>query len=373
MENRVRILQANLNNLGGAFSVAYEAQKKLQDEYIFDYFFPDKFVENDVYKHLKKMGSRCIGEIQCKSRIFKQYEIYKTFKKYLENNSYKCVHIHSDTAWKAAIYYLAAKKANIENIVVHSHSSGINGHYKKINYLLHCMAKPIIKKAKFRCACSNIAAKWMFNTTIGVNVIHNGVDVEKYSFDRKARDKIKEKYNIENKIVIGSVSDYSYQKNPEFIFEIIKKFKNNSKYIFLLVGNREECLLKDYIEKDGTIENVIFTGMVTNVQDYLSAMDIFILPSRLEGLPMCALEAQVNGLYTVISDKVAAETQCSKYFSQLKLDVDEWENEIKQVSLNNDRVLIEKFLNIDKVSATNMACAFRKMYRESLNECKKDY
>ena len=44
-----RILQANLNNLGGAFSVAYEAQKKLADEYVFDYFFPDAFVKNAVY------------------------------------------------------------------------------------------------------------------------------------------------------------------------------------------------------------------------------------------------------------------------------------------------------------------------------------
>ena len=62
MSTRERILQANLNNQGGAFSVAYEAQKKLQDEYIFDYFFPDDFVENKVYAHLLSMGSRCVGK-----------------------------------------------------------------------------------------------------------------------------------------------------------------------------------------------------------------------------------------------------------------------------------------------------------------------
>ncbi|MFR3413344.1 MAG: hypothetical protein ACLTS1_13320 [Coprococcus sp.] len=48
--NRKRILQANLNNQGGAFSVAYEAQKELQSEFVFD-LFSDEFVENDVYKH----------------------------------------------------------------------------------------------------------------------------------------------------------------------------------------------------------------------------------------------------------------------------------------------------------------------------------
>ena len=57
MDNRKRILQANLNNQGGAFSVAYEAQKELQDEFIFDYFFQDDFIKNNVYDHLLSMGS----------------------------------------------------------------------------------------------------------------------------------------------------------------------------------------------------------------------------------------------------------------------------------------------------------------------------
>ena len=66
--NRKRILQANLNNQGGAFSVAYEAQKELQSEFVFDYYFPDEFVENDVYKHLLSMGSKCVGKLNCKNR-----------------------------------------------------------------------------------------------------------------------------------------------------------------------------------------------------------------------------------------------------------------------------------------------------------------
>ena len=99
MNTKKRILQANLNNQGGAFSVAYEAQKELQDEYIFDYFFPDDFVENDVYDHLLSMESRCVGKLNCKNRFLKQYEIYKSFYRYLCENNYDTVHIHSDTAY----------------------------------------------------------------------------------------------------------------------------------------------------------------------------------------------------------------------------------------------------------------------------------
>lgn len=365
MSTRKRILQANLNNQGGAFSVAYEAQKELQKEYIFDYFFPDDFIKNDVYSHLLSMGSRCVGELNCKNRFLKQYKIYKSFYKYLRDNTYDIVHIHSDTAWKISVYYLAAKKAGIECIVVHSHSSGINGHYKIVNYLLHLISKPIVKAAKYRCACSKIAAEWMFDTTKNVSIIRNGVDIKKFKFNQSARDNVREKLGIFEKIVIGSVSDFSPPKNPEFIYELVQTFQNDDRYIFLFVGNRPNgCDLKMLIEKDNSIDNVIFTGTVTNVPDYLSAMDVFILPSKFEGLPMCALEAQVSGLYTIISDKITVETQCSKYFSRLSLEAKAWKKQIQQIDYVSDRTNREAFLDIEKASSANMSDEFRKLYVE---------
>lgn len=363
MNTKKRILQANLNNQGGAFSVAYEAQKELQDEYIFDYFFPDDFVENDVYDHLLSMESRCVGKLNCKNRFLKQYEIYKSFYRYLCENNYDTVHIHSDTAWKISVYYLAAKRADIPRIVVHSHSSGINGHYKTINYLLHLIAKPIIKSAKYKCACSKIAAQWMFDTTDNVSIIRNGVDINKFKFNLAARESIRKKLKIDGKIVIGSVSDFSPQKNPEFILDLVKSFQNDNQYVFLFVGNRESgCDLKKLVDNDICVNNVIFAGAVTNVPDYLSAMDIFILPSKFEGLPMCALEAQVNGLYTIVSDKVTDETKCSKYFNRLCLDISTWKKEIQNIDIASNRTDMNYFLDLEKASSTNMADEFKKVY-----------
>lgn len=363
MNTKKRILQANLNNQGGAFSVAYEAQKELQDEYIFDYFFPDDFVENDVYDHLLSMESRCVGKLNCKNRFLKQYEIYKSFYRYLCENNYDTVHIHSDTAWKISVYYLAAKRADIPRIVVHSHSSGINGHYKTINYLLHLIAKPIIKSAKYKCACSKIAAQWMFDTTDNVSIIRNGVDINKFKFNLAARESIRKKLKIDGKIVIGSVSDFSPQKNPEFILDLVKAFQNDNQYVFLFVGNRESgCDLKKLVDNDICVNNVIFAGAVTNVPDYLSAMDIFILPSKFEGLPMCALEAQVNGLYTIVSDKVTDETKCSKYFNRLCLDISTWKKEIQNIDIASNRTDMNSFLDLEKASSTNMADEFKKVY-----------
>lgn len=365
MDNRKRILQANLNNQGGAFSVAYEAQKELQDEFVFDYFFPDDFVKNNVYDHLLSMGSKCVGKLSCENKFLKQYELYKAFYNYICENPYEIVHIHSDTAWKISIYYLAAKKAGIKRIVLHSHSSGISGHFKKINYFLHLISKSLIKSAKYRCACSKNAAVWMFDTTENISIIHNGIDINNFKFNFESRQFIRKKLGIEEKIVVGSVSDFSYPKNPEFIYKLVREFQKYEEYVFLFVGNRDSgCKLKDYIDSDNKINNVIFAGSVTNVSDYLSAMDIFILPSRFEGLPMSALEAQANGLYTIVSENVTDETRCSNNFSRLKLNVAEWKNKIKSVSLSSDRNNIDSFLDIDNTSSENMANCFRKIYSE---------
>lgn len=358
-------MHANLNNQGGAFSVAYEAQKELQVEYIFDYFFPDSFIENDVYRHLLSMGSKCVGRLTCTNRFLKQYTVYRTFYRYLIENQYHTVHIHADTAWKIGVYYLAAQKAGVKQIVVHSHSSGISGHFRRLNYLLHLLAKPIIKNAKYRCACSDIAATWMFGTDKNVMVIRNGVDIEKFRYDQYARESVRAQLGIGNKCVIGTVSDYSYPKNPEFLFELMKAFRDSGKYVFLMVGNRPHgCSLKEWTDADDTIKDVIFTGSVTNVQDYLSAMDVFILPSRFEGLPMCALEAQASGLYTMISDNVSAETKCSKHFIRLRLDVPAWKAHIEKLDLTYDRADRIRYLDEDKASASNMADQFRRIYEE---------
>ena len=51
----------------------------------------------------------------------------------------------------------------------------------------------------------------------------------------------------------------------------------------------------------------MFLGKTMNVQNYLSAMDLFLLPSLHEGLPLVLVEAQASGLTCVVSDTVARE------------------------------------------------------------------
>lgn len=366
MKNKQCILHANINNQGGAFTLVYQAQTKLQEKYIFDYFSSNEFVENDTYRELQKMGSKCIGGINGKCRLLKPYRIYKKFKNYLRDNPYKVVHIHADTAWKISIFYFAAQSAGIEKIIVHSHSSGINGHFRLINYILHFFMRPLIKKAKYKCACSKVAAKWMYGTDKNIIYIQNGVDVDKYRYNSSSRENIRQLYGIKNtQIAIGTAGDFSYSKNPEFIYNLIAKFKKDKRYVFILVGNGSgKNKLENKIKKWGLHRQIIFTGMVTNVEAYLSAMDIFILPSRFEGLPMCALEAQVSGLHTFVSDNVTPECECSKHFTSLQLDIEQWATMIHKVDVNYDRNDQSKYLLTERMKITETAKQFEELYEK---------
>lgn len=57
---------------------------------------------------------------------------------------------------------------------------------------------------------------------------------------------------------------------------------------------------------------VILSGLVNNVNDYLHEMDIFCFSSRFEGLGLSLVEAEANGLPSVISDTIPKETVVNK-------------------------------------------------------------
>src|SRR5699024_1851176 len=85
---------------------------------------------------------------------------------------------------------------------------------------------------------------------------------------------------------------------------VIKKFKtafeNNNNHFLLFLGNgdlKAECL---NLTRD--MDNVLFTGRVSNVGDYLQASDYFVSASKSEGLPMAVVEAMACGLPVLLSD-----------------------------------------------------------------------
>jgi len=72
----------------------------------------------------------------------------------------------------------------------------------------------------------------------------------------------------------------------------------------------------------GLENNIIFLGVREDISDLMQAMDVFVLPSHFEGLPVVTVEAQASGLPCVFSSAVTSETNLTQ--------------RVKYVSLNND-------------------------------------
>lgn len=113
----------------------------------------------------------------------------------------------------------------------------------------------------------------------------------------------KQKLNLEDKIVITTISRFDYQKNMFFGYEIAKKFKDNKNVVFLWLGDGDDKLV---LEKKAMEENVniVFTGFTKEIPLYLSATDIYLSTSRWEGLPYALIEAQSLGVAIVATNVV---------------------------------------------------------------------
>lgn len=127
--------------------------------------------------------------------------------------------------------------------------------------------------------------------------------------------------------VYGTVGRMSYQKNSEFIVQIynqIRNHKKNCKFLFVGVGEREESVKK--LAKEYGLSDMLFLESRNDVNQLMMAMDVFLLPSRFEGLPIVLVEAQCAGLTCFVSDAVTKEIHVNPnvYYYGLDKGPDEW-------------------------------------------------
>lgn len=290
------------------------------------HFLCDEDSTNIPYEEIEKMGGKVII-IPPYQRLFEyQKELYRIFKE----NNYKIVHSHISTL---SVFPLRiAKKAGVPIRIAHSHSTSNKKEWKR--NLIKNILRPFSKVyANQFFACSELSGRWLFGEKAFKNnkikIINNAIDLEKFKFNKEIRNKIREKLNIlEDTVLIGHIGRFVTQKNHEFLIEVfndIYKGRKNSKLILIGQGNLKKKIVKK-VEELGLKDNVIFTGQINNVSDYYNAMDIFILPSLYEGLPVVGIEAQANGLLCEFSTDMTKETKVlnTTRFISLKETPENW-------------------------------------------------
>lgn len=125
----------------------------------------------------------------------------------------------------------------------------------------------------------------------------NGVDPVRYCPGES--EFAKEKKISRGVLFLGRVT---LQKNPEILIQSFLKCDNAKNTKLILVGHGEE---EERLREQYTDPRIIFTGSVTNEQkkiDIIRSCQIFVLPSRFEGMPLALLEAMSVGLACVASD-----------------------------------------------------------------------
>lgn len=267
-----------------------------------------------------KLIQRGINVIKLPSKKKNPFAYYGKIWKELKNN-YQIVHIHCNSA-TSIVELLMARLAGIKVRIVHCHNITCD------HVAIHKALQPVLKKLyTYGFACSDAAGKWMFGSS-SYEVLPNAFQTDKFVFDDSKRNAVRESLKITDKFVIGNVARFNDQKNHEYllrIFEEVASKRDNA--VLLLVGNGPNLdKIKQKIEEHPYQNRIIYYGITDNVTELYSAMDVFVLPTKYEGLGIVFVEAQINGLPVVTSDRVPCEVNIENrvQFLPLKSDVQEW-------------------------------------------------
>ena len=216
-----------------------------------------------------------------------------------------------------------AKKCGIATRILHSHNNDYLRPLQKRQLLIEKYNKRhLLKIATDLLACSKDAGKFMFGN-LPFQVVKNAIDINRYIFCEEKRRKVRKELNIEaGQYVIGCVARFDYQKNHDRLLEMFSAYKKlNPTSILVLVGDGPlKKSIESRIHELNLEEYVILLGVRDDVPDLLSAFDLFMLPSRSEGLGIVLIEAQINGLQCLVSDNVPAESNILDKVTYLSLE-----------------------------------------------------
>lgn len=299
---------------------------------------PEKGAYDD---EIKELG----GRVYHAPRLYPQnYPAYfKWMAKFFEKHpEYKIVHSHIDTM--SYFPLLAAKKAEIPFRIAQSHSSRIGRDFKWPIKFFALKRLPYVANIYF--ACGQKAGEFVFKDR-KFTVINNAIDTNKFKYDDAIRANKRNELGIaEDTFVIGHVGRFNYVKNQLFLIDIFREIlvsRPNSKLI--LCGKGEDLdKIKEKISNLEIEDKAIILVDRDDVNELYQAMDVFVMPSLFEGLPVVGVEAQTNGLPTIFSNTISQEVllTSNSRFCSLKEDAKLWSKVILNTDVNRNRQAIEE-------------------------------
>tara|TARA_R100001369_G_scaffold92896_1_gene141042 strand:+ start:50727 stop:51851 length:1125 start_codon:yes stop_codon:yes gene_type:complete len=272
---------------GGAETLLPETLKlhnceKFEFHYI--YFLPWK---NQMVEAIENEG----GHVTCISATnnFKLLQHYPAVISYCKKHSINLIHCH--LPWSGFLGRIVFSKTKIPLIYT---EHNIQERYHILTKLLNKLTfnkQSIalgVSKDVTRSIKENISPSIPFQTLL------NGVNTQKFKRDIVKGNSIRDKFKIPtDAIVIGNIAVFREQKSIPDWLHAFKIISDRADYVFgILVGAGPlEDEIKTLVKNLDLEKKVFLPGLQTDTVSYFSAMDIFMMSSAFEGLPIALLEA----------------------------------------------------------------------------------
>jgi len=348
MKKPVRVLHVfNWFNQGGIENFVMNVYRNIdRDKIQFDFAFLENR-EGYFDKEALELGARIYYYKSDKNTLWNHYSsLSKIIKK---NGPYAAVHSH--------IYFFSgyilwiAKRCGVPIRISHSHETKKGRKETLMRKIYESLMRMLIKGNSTNClACSDAAGKYVFSNYMNYQVLYNGIDLKRFTFEEAKRIEYRNKLEVNEKKVILNVGRFTDQKNHEFIIDIFAEtLKRKKDVVLVLIGTGP---LKETIENKlrrlGIFDKVIFLSNIMDTENYYRAADVFILPSKYEGMSIVSIEAQSTGLYSLLSGNITREVGATEIVEYLDIkDPCVWADKIlKVVDLDYNREIYNrKFIN----------------------------
>lgn len=334
-------------------------------------------VQFDFLTHRSQKGAFEDEILEMDGKVYHAPRLYihnlPSYRKYMrelfsDHSEYRVIHSHIDAMSYFPLH--EAKRNKVPIRIAHSHSSKLD---RDLKYPIKYYAlKSMRSVANLNCACGKLAGEFMFNTS-EYRIIRNAIDLEKFAYSEDKRLNTRKQLGISNEFVIGHVGRFCYIKNQLFLLDVFKevlKYRTESRLILIGKGPDEQKIIDKALEL-GIRDKVQLLIDRKDVDLLYQAMDVFVMPSLFEGLPVVGVEAQANGLPCVISDSVSSEIYLSSSIKQIPLScgAEKWAEEIlnsdKTRNINATRELQSAGYDI-KVEANNLQQWYENLYGSAI-------
>ncbi|MBR5598258.1 MAG: glycosyltransferase [Lachnospiraceae bacterium] len=332
--NKIKILQFPIANSNGGITHYALNNWKFMDKDCFHCDFATMSKKIDFENEIIQTGSK-IHYISCYAEDNKEQFRYE-FEKILDER-YDIVHLHTKQ-WKSFLVEQICKEKGVKKIIVHAHNAGIDtldSKKRDLEIKLHEETKRNFteKMATDYWACSKKAGEFLFGEQIDkkkIKVMPNAIELDKFAFNSEVRKEYRRANEMEDYFVIGHIGRFVYQKNHDFLINVFYELTKEVDNIKLVLLGDGELLpeVKRKVKELKLENDVLFLGHRDDIYNWYSAMDIFCLPSRFEGLPLSMIEAQASGVCCIASSEITEEVKICDNVSFLPLEQCKWKEKI---------------------------------------------